>query len=168
VIAEVIGGIILGPSALGRIPGFTESVFPHSSLGRLALVANIGQSLQSVTAAATRRRRREGGGGGGKRRRRASVEFIDTNHDLHHTGSSLILHDHYLLLTTTGLILYLYLVGVELDPKAMLRHIRKTFLIALCGIGLPFGLGFAISPYLFDVSRSSGGVWMGVGDDDHD
>jgi len=42
VIAEVIGGIILGPSVLGRIPGYIDTVFPHSSLGLLGLVANIG------------------------------------------------------------------------------------------------------------------------------
>jgi Kef-type K+ transport system membrane component KefB len=43
VIAEVIGGIILGPSVFGRhIPGFSERVFPQSSLEGLGLVANIG------------------------------------------------------------------------------------------------------------------------------
>ncbi|KAG8739813.1 K(+)/H(+) antiporter [Ceratobasidium sp. 428] len=42
VIAEVLGGIILGPTAMGRIPGFTEHVFPDQSRPFLALVANIG------------------------------------------------------------------------------------------------------------------------------
>ncbi|KAG9102860.1 K(+)/H(+) antiporter, partial [Ceratobasidium sp. 392] len=41
VIAEVLGGIILGPTAMGRIPGFTEHVFPEQSRPFLALVANI-------------------------------------------------------------------------------------------------------------------------------
>lgn len=31
VIAEVLGGIILGPTAFGRIPGFTEHIFPPVS-----------------------------------------------------------------------------------------------------------------------------------------
>lgn len=45
VIAEVIGGIILGPTAFGRIPGFTEHIFPLDSRPYLSLVANIGLCL---------------------------------------------------------------------------------------------------------------------------
>lgn len=39
------GGILLGPTAFGRIPGFTEHIFPSQSLPYLSLVANIGLSL---------------------------------------------------------------------------------------------------------------------------
>ena len=42
VIAEVIGGIILGPSVMGRIPDFTMRIFPRESIPLLALTANIG------------------------------------------------------------------------------------------------------------------------------
>ncbi|KAL6303874.1 Sodium/hydrogen exchanger family-domain-containing protein [Sparassis latifolia] len=42
VIAEIIGGILLGPTAFGRIPGFTQHIFPSQSLPYLSLVANIG------------------------------------------------------------------------------------------------------------------------------
>ncbi|KAJ3397731.1 K(+)/H(+) antiporter [Lobulomyces angularis] len=42
VIAEVIGGILLGKSALGRIPGFSQTLFPESSLSGLNLIANVG------------------------------------------------------------------------------------------------------------------------------
>ena len=45
VIFEVIGGIILGPSALGRIPNFLDKLFPTASLNYLGLVANIGLVL---------------------------------------------------------------------------------------------------------------------------
>ncbi|KAG2120237.1 Sodium/hydrogen exchanger family-domain-containing protein [Suillus clintonianus] len=45
VIAEVLGGILLGPTAMGRIPGFTQRIFPASSLSYLSLVANIGLCL---------------------------------------------------------------------------------------------------------------------------
>lgn len=62
VIAEVLGGILLGqfilyshantithsvtgPTAIGRIPGFTQHIFPAQSLPYLSLVANIGLCL---------------------------------------------------------------------------------------------------------------------------
>ena len=41
-IAEIIGGILLGPSVLGRIPGFTDRIFPAVSMPTLSLVANLG------------------------------------------------------------------------------------------------------------------------------
>jgi hypothetical protein len=37
-----MGGILMGPSALGRIPGYLDAVFPRQSLGYLTLVANLG------------------------------------------------------------------------------------------------------------------------------
>ncbi|OSC97499.1 hypothetical protein PYCCODRAFT_1377092 [Trametes coccinea BRFM310] len=45
VIAEVLGGILLGPTAFGRIPGFTKHIFPDESRPYLSLVANIGLCL---------------------------------------------------------------------------------------------------------------------------
>ncbi|KAL1667018.1 Sodium/hydrogen exchanger family-domain-containing protein [Schizophyllum commune] len=45
VIAEVLGGIILGPTAFGRIPGFTEHIFPDESRPFLSLTATIGLCL---------------------------------------------------------------------------------------------------------------------------
>ena len=39
------GGILLGPTAFGRIPGFTEHIFPSQSIPYLSLVANIGLAL---------------------------------------------------------------------------------------------------------------------------
>ncbi|EEP79536.1 conserved hypothetical protein [Uncinocarpus reesii 1704] len=45
VISEVIGGILLGPSVMGRIPGFRETIFPEESLPNLNLVANLGLVL---------------------------------------------------------------------------------------------------------------------------
>ena len=45
VIAEVIGGILLGPSVMGRIPGFTNAIFPAASLPVLNAAANLGLIL---------------------------------------------------------------------------------------------------------------------------
>ncbi|RYN69072.1 K(+)/H(+) antiporter 1 [Alternaria alternata] len=45
VISEIIGGIILGPSVMGRIPGFQTSIFPTESMTNLNLVANLGLTL---------------------------------------------------------------------------------------------------------------------------
>ncbi|EKM52040.1 uncharacterized protein PHACADRAFT_187402 [Phanerochaete carnosa HHB-10118-sp] len=45
VIAEVITGILLGPTAFGRIPGFQQHIFPSESIPYLSLVANIGLCL---------------------------------------------------------------------------------------------------------------------------
>lgn len=42
VIAEIIGGILLGPSVMGRIPGFTSHIFPPASMPTLSLAANLG------------------------------------------------------------------------------------------------------------------------------
>jgi Kef-type K+ transport system membrane component KefB len=42
VVAEVMTGILLGPSALGAIPGYLPTLFPCSSLTGFSLVAEIG------------------------------------------------------------------------------------------------------------------------------
>jgi Sodium/hydrogen exchanger family len=42
VIAEVIAGILLGPSVMGRIPGFNNAIFPTASMPALTLAANLG------------------------------------------------------------------------------------------------------------------------------
>ncbi|KAL2832067.1 Sodium/hydrogen exchanger family-domain-containing protein [Aspergillus cavernicola] len=47
VIAEVIAGILLGPSVMGRVPGFTDSIFPSDSIPNLDLFANVGLVLFS-------------------------------------------------------------------------------------------------------------------------
>ncbi|KAK3899004.1 putative transporter [Staphylotrichum tortipilum] len=42
VIAEVIGGILLGPTVMMRIPGFKETIFPTASMPVFNNVANLG------------------------------------------------------------------------------------------------------------------------------
>ena len=42
VIGEIIAGIILGPTVLGRIPGFTYAIFPANSMSLLTTLGQIG------------------------------------------------------------------------------------------------------------------------------
>lgn len=44
-VGEVLGGILLGPSVFGRIPGFTATIFPPESIPNLNNVANLGLIL---------------------------------------------------------------------------------------------------------------------------
>lgn len=85
VIAEVIGGILLGPTALGRIPGFKANLFPDASMPPLSLAANL------------------------------------------------------------GLILFLFLVGLEVDLRLLISNWRVALSVGALGMVLPFGLGCAIA-----------------------
>ncbi|KAF8095478.1 hypothetical protein N665_0332s0058 [Sinapis alba] len=85
VIAEIIGGILLGPTALGRSKLYIDTIFPEKSLTVLDTLANI------------------------------------------------------------GLLFFLFLVGLELDFAAIRKTGKKSLLIALAGISLPFILGVGTS-----------------------
>ncbi|ORZ14883.1 Sodium/hydrogen exchanger family-domain-containing protein [Lobosporangium transversale] len=90
VISEVIAGIILGPSVMDRIPGFTETIFNPASLSYLNLVSNI------------------------------------------------------------GLVLFLFLVGLELDPAQVVKRAKFALGISFAGMALPFGVGAAVSYVLYE------------------
>ncbi|KAL2845845.1 Sodium/hydrogen exchanger family-domain-containing protein [Aspergillus pseudodeflectus] len=98
VIAEVIGGIILGPSVMGRIPGFTESIFPQESIPNLNLFANV------------------------------------------------------------GLVLFLFLVGLETNLRFLVSNWRIAGSVSAAGMILPFGLGGAVSYGLYHEFRDEPGI----------
>ncbi|KAI9353589.1 Cation/H+ exchanger [Obelidium mucronatum] len=89
VIAEVLGGLLLGASCLSQIPAFKENVFPKSSMPMIKLVAEI------------------------------------------------------------GLIFYLFLVGLELDPVELIKTFKKSVSISVAGIAIPFALGCAIANLIY-------------------
>jgi Kef-type K+ transport system membrane component KefB len=84
VIAEVIGGILLGPTVMGRIPKFKETIFPEESMPLLTLTANI------------------------------------------------------------GLILFLFLVGLEIDTRLLKRNAKASLTVSIAGLIIPLGLGAAL------------------------
>ena len=98
VIAEVIGGILLGPSVMGRIPGFTNSIFPAAAMPNLSLVANL------------------------------------------------------------GLVLFLFLVGLEVDLRFLASNWRIAVSVGVAGMALPFGLGCAIAYGLYHEFRHEPGT----------
>ncbi|KAI9333773.1 Cation/H+ exchanger, partial [Zopfochytrium polystomum] len=108
VVAEVIGGLILGGSALCRIPAFKTHLFPDASLPGFSLVANF------------------------------------------------------------GLVFYLFLIGLELDPSKLLNSVKSSIPISLAGISLPFALGVAVARLIYDqygnknVAFSSFVIFSGV------
>ncbi|CCM01754.1 uncharacterized protein FIBRA_03820 [Fibroporia radiculosa] len=85
VIAEVIGGILLGPSVMGRIPGFLTNIFPTTSMPVLVLTSDI------------------------------------------------------------GIMLFLFLVGMEIDVRVMRRNARASSIISIVGLVVPLGLGAALA-----------------------
>ncbi|KAJ5108207.1 hypothetical protein N7456_004882 [Penicillium angulare] len=98
VIAEIIVGILLGPSCFGRIPKFTETIFPTQSLQALSVMANL------------------------------------------------------------GIILFLFLVGLETDLRFLIKNWRVAASVSALGMILPFGLGCAISYGLYNQFQNDPGT----------
>ena len=84
VIAEVIAGVILGPSVMGRIPGFTQAIFPQEGMAFLRLTSTI------------------------------------------------------------GLVFFLFLVGLEIDTRAMKHNAVASASVSIAGLIFPLGLGAAL------------------------
>eukprot|EP00457_Paulinella_chromatophora_P002694 gb/GEZN01002699.1/.p1 GENE.gb/GEZN01002699.1/~~gb/GEZN01002699.1/.p1 ORF type:complete len:731 (+),score=46.46 gb/GEZN01002699.1/:97-2289(+) len=54
---------------------------------------------------------------------------------------------------TLGITLFMFILGLEFKPDAMMSSIRRTWFIGISGIALPFIFGILISPYLYDVTN---------------
>jgi len=109
VIGEVVGGIMLGPSLLGRIaPGWQAMVLPPDTAPILSVIAQL------------------------------------------------------------GVILYMFLVGLELDLSLLRTSISKTVVISLSAIVVPFVLGAGLSVALYEslaapgIDRTSFVLFIGV------
>lgn len=97
VIGEVIGGILLGPSVLGRIA---------PNIGHMVLPGEVGPILNQ--------------------------------------------------LAQLGAVLYMFLVGIELDFEFVRARANSTIAIALAGIAVPFAAGAAFALALFPFGASVG------------
>lgn len=56
------------------------------------------------------------------------------------------------LMAEIGIILLLFEVGLETDPKQLAKSGFKSFVVALAGFIVPFLLGFGVGYWLFDLS----------------
>jgi Kef-type K+ transport system membrane component KefB len=72
------------------------------------------------------------------------------------------------LVAQLGVILYMFLVGLELNPDALRRRLRTTVVISNAGILVPFALGVALAFYLYprfstpEVPRTGFVLFIGV------
>jgi Kef-type K+ transport system membrane component KefB len=116
VISEVIGGIILGPSVLGQIPHFTESVIYITLL-----------DVDYEDAYPTR-------------------EILGNYSYIFPTASLPYLN----VVANLGLILFLFLVGLETDFGVFKRNSKSSLSISFVGMVIPFGLGVAVAVGIYD------------------
>ncbi|PRP75706.1 hypothetical protein PROFUN_15620 [Planoprotostelium fungivorum] len=119
VIAEVVAGIILGPSALGRIDGYVHYIFPPTTHN------------PACTYPAN----------GGKVVDRDSTSDLNLQHALAAYGPIDVLS----VFANFGLILFMFIIGLELDTSVMKRNLKEGLAISISAMVLPFGFGSAIA-----------------------
>jgi len=51
-------------------------------------------------------------------------------------------------------VLFLFLVGLELDPRLLQTNLRSSFVVAVAGMALPFGAGTAVSYGLYKLQNT--------------
>ena len=60
------------------------------------------------------------------------------------------------VLSQIGLILFMFLIGLEFDPATMRGHGRTAVVTSYASIGVPFAMGIALSVYLFQHHAGAG------------
>mmetsp|Transcript_5550 Transcript_5550/g.13807 ORF Transcript_5550/g.13807 Transcript_5550/m.13807 type:complete len:533 (-) Transcript_5550:284-1882(-) len=104
VIGEIIAGVLLGPSVMGRIPGFTDTVFPTA--------AQAGAKGAPYDSTLT-----------------------------------------FTVVANTGLILFMFLMGLELDRSLLRKGLRQSVPMAAAAIAVPFAIGCGVATWLSDVNE---------------
>jgi Kef-type K+ transport system membrane component KefB len=109
VIGEIVAGIVLGPSLIGRyLPGLSASLFPANSLGNLQFLSQI------------------------------------------------------------GLILFMFVVGMELDLKVLRNRAHEAVVVSHASIIIPFALGMGLALFTYRTFAPQGvkflsfGLFMGI------
>jgi len=54
------------------------------------------------------------------------------------------------IVANLGLVLFLFTIGLELDLTYFKKNARNSIFISICGMILPFGLGCAVSVFLYN------------------
>lgn len=106
VIGEIIGGILMGPTAFGHIPGYYNAIWPTA----VQLNPNSTQTYNSVIT--------------------------------------------FGVVANVGLVLFMFMMGLELDQKLMRKNFKQSLPIALSAIIFPFGIGAANALWMYPVNQS--------------
>ncbi|KAJ1728147.1 K(+)/H(+) antiporter, partial [Coemansia biformis] len=61
------------------------------------------------------------------------------------------------LVANLGLVLFLFIVGLELDPRILKRNLRSSLIVSSIGMAVPFGLSIATSYALYTILMDSKG-----------
>ena len=62
------------------------------------------------------------------------------------------------LVANLGLVIYLFMIGLETDVRFLVSNWRVATTVAFAGLAIPFGLGCAIAWGLFKEFRNDDGV----------
>ena len=106
-IGEILGGVILGPSVLGNIPGFTQKIFPQYAFN-VTIPSDV-----------------------------TPLRSLDT----------------FIVAADLGLILFMFVMGLELRPDLLARTFRKSLPISVASIVIPFGVGSLCTFWWYDLNN---------------
>ena len=62
------------------------------------------------------------------------------------------------LVANVGLVLYLFMIGMETDVSFLINHWRPASAVAIGGLALPFGLGCSLAWGLYQEFREDPGI----------